>query len=199
MEESAPPKKKCRTSRPVDRRQIARVPRGYANSPDFPVLMLEEDEERCPHCFCRPCVISEPPYFLRGSRAVHIGNRSKQYHIYKFWQMLGDIGLWYHPECLVRKEAVTERDDPQDVMPECVKLITQSYQNKHELRLCTILGAWIISTPSGSTIHWPYSITHSINGTCKHTSYESVSLRFTFIFTWQGFTICQVIIIIILF
>ena len=122
MEESTPPKKKCRTSRPVDRQQIARIPRGYANNPDFPVLMLEEDNERCPHCFCRPCVISEPPDFLRGSRAAHVGNRSKRYPLCKkFWQMLVDIGLWYHPEYLVRKEAVTERDDPRDVMSECVQ------------------------------------------------------------------------------
>ena len=93
MEESesaTPPTKKRRaSSRPIDRQQIARVPRGYTNDSNFPVLILEDDDERCPHCFCRPCVISQPPDFLRGSAAAHIRNRSKRFNLYvKFWGMV---------------------------------------------------------------------------------------------------------------
>ena len=131
MEESesaTPPTKRRRvSSSPVDRQQIARVPRGYTNDSHFPVLMLEDVDERCPHCFCRPCVISQPPDFLRGSAAAHIRNRSKRFNLYvKFWGLLSDVGLWYHPEYLVRKATITERDDPRDIMPECVKTVIKT-------------------------------------------------------------------------
>ena len=79
------------------------------------MLIVEEEGERCPHCFCRPCVIAHPPDFLRGSAEAHVGNRGKRFKLYhKFWQLLGDIGLWYHPEYLARKEARTERDNPRE-------------------------------------------------------------------------------------
>ena len=66
-------------------------------------------------------MITNPPNFLRGSARAHVGNRSKRFKLYhKFWQLLGDVGLWYHPEYLTRKQARTDRDDPREVMPECV-------------------------------------------------------------------------------
>ena len=66
--------------------------------------------------------------FSKGSAAAHLGNRSKHFKPYtKFWQLLGDVGLWYHPEYLVRKGAVTERDDPREIMPECVITVIKQY------------------------------------------------------------------------
>ena len=60
-------------------------------------------------------VISQPPDFLRGSAAAHICNCSKHFNPYvKFWGLLADVGLWYHPKYLVRKGAVTERDPRDD-------------------------------------------------------------------------------------
>lgn len=99
----------------------SRTPRGYDDGSDFPVLVVDEDDERCPHCLCNPCVIACPPTFLRGSAAPLIGNRTKRFKLYqKFWQLLADVGLWYHPEYLPRKISRTERDDPREIIPDCV-------------------------------------------------------------------------------
>ena len=90
--------------------------------------MLDKEDERCPHCFCLPCVISEPPDFLRGSAEAHMGNRTKRFKLYtKFWQLLDDVGLWYHPEYLIRKASRTERDDPREIVPECVITVITYY------------------------------------------------------------------------
>ena len=128
MEEVQPPNKRHRvTSRDAF---ATRTPRGYDGS-HFPVLVVDGEDERCPYCLCNPCIIAQPPNFLRGSAAAHVRNRAKRYKLYhKFWQLLSDVGLWYHPEYLARKEATSERDDPRELMPECVKEV--SGKNNHK-------------------------------------------------------------------
>ena len=123
MSVAQPTKKRRVASRSVAGQQhlVARVPRGYTGNPKFPVLMLDKENERCPHCFCQPCVISEPPDFLRGSAEAHMENQTKRFKLYtKLWQLLNDVGLRYHPEYLIRKASRTERDDPKEIVPECV-------------------------------------------------------------------------------
>ena len=67
-----------------------RPPYGYTSSP-YPFV---GGPEPCPHCFCSPCMISNPPTFLVGSCPADICNASKRYPLYrKFWSVLRDIAL----------------------------------------------------------------------------------------------------------
>ena len=55
--------------------------------------------ERCPHCFCSPCVVTLPPTFLVGSAPPNLRNAHKIYPLYrKFWRVCRDIGVWKHRE-----------------------------------------------------------------------------------------------------
>ena len=100
-----------------------RPPKGYSGG-EFPRLVGKNEQpgvNPCPHCLCTPCVISQPPNFLIGSAAPALGNVSKRFYLYrKFWQMLKEVGLWECDTYIERKSVHTRRDDPREIMPECV-------------------------------------------------------------------------------
>ena len=101
-----------------------RPPYGYSASP-YPSV---GGPEPCPHCFCSPCVINNPPTFLVGSCPPDIRNSSKRYPLYrKFWRVLREIGLWRHEPYLVRKATRTSCDDVREIMPTCVTRVSGSY------------------------------------------------------------------------
>ena len=97
-----------------------RPPYGYTSTP-YPFV---GGPEPCPHCFCSPCVMRNPPNFLLGSSPADIRNASKCYPLYrKFWRVLRDIDLWAY---IVRKETRTSRADVLEIMPTCVTRVSAS-------------------------------------------------------------------------
>ena len=101
-------------------------PRGYTTS-DHPVV---GGPGPCPHCFCSPCVVSNPPSFLVGSSAADIRNATKRFPLYtNFWGLLKDIGLWNYEPYLVRKSARTHRADVREIIPSCVTNVSVQYNN----------------------------------------------------------------------
>lgn len=90
--------------------------------------------DACPHCFCSPCVVSNPPTFLFGSSAADLRNANKRYPLYeKFWRLLKELGLWRYEPYLVRKCARTIRTDVREIMPSCVKIVSEM------VHLCNLL------------------------------------------------------------
>ena len=68
----------------------------YGYSDSTPTI---DGPERCPHCFCSPCVVALPPAFLVGSVPPNLRNAHKIYPLYrKFWRVCRDIGVWKHRE-----------------------------------------------------------------------------------------------------
>ena len=54
-----------------------------------------DDSSGCPHCFCSPCVIANPPSFVVGRAAMNAHNAHKRYPLYrKFWRVLNELGVW---------------------------------------------------------------------------------------------------------
>ena len=104
---------------------------------DFPRLVENNEQlgvHPCPHRLCTPCVISQPPSFLTGSAAPALGNISKRFSLYrKFWQMLKELGLWSCETYMMRKSMRTRRDDPREIIPECIVKV------KLQLYKCTYL------------------------------------------------------------
>ena len=106
-------------------------PLGYSGNQPFPVLGGSGDPV-CPHCLCRPCIIQQPPDFLVGSSAPYNGNCVYRFRLYRrFWRLLQQIGLWMHEEYLMRKERVTARDDPREIIPKCVVKVRVHNQTSH--------------------------------------------------------------------
>ena len=110
---------------------VIRPPKGYEGD-DFPRLgRIDSDDGSpedgsCPHCLCAPCVIAKPPSFLAGSAMPALGNMTKRFSLYrKFWQLLKELGLWQCETYLQRKEARTARDDPREIIPECVVTVRE--------------------------------------------------------------------------
>ena len=100
-----------------------RPPYGYNSSP-YPLV---GGLEPCPHCFCSPCVVNNPPTFLVGSCPADIRNASKRYLLYrKFWRLLKDIGLWRHEPYLTQKAMRTSRADAREIIPTCVTKVNAS-------------------------------------------------------------------------
>ena len=101
---------------------VIRPPKGYI-SLDFPRLVGNNDEDndsKCPHCLCTPCVIVQPPSFLTGSTAASLGNISKRFSLYKkFWRLFKEMGLWQSDVYLQRKSVRTSRDDKREMIPQC--------------------------------------------------------------------------------
>ncbi len=95
------------------------LPRGYETlQHNVPV---HRGLNHCPHCFCAPCVIQQPPTFLKGSCDPHPANAEKRHRLYKlFWRCLNTLGVWQDEEYLRAKELRTARDDRRDIMPRCV-------------------------------------------------------------------------------
>ena len=95
-------------------------PLGYSANRPFPVFSGGGDSS-CPHCFCMPCIIQQPPEFLVGSSAPYEGNAVYRFRLYRrFWRTFKDIGLWRQEEYLRKKERRTTRNDPREIIPLCV-------------------------------------------------------------------------------
>ena len=104
---------------------VRRLPKGYA-SEEFPRLVGNADEEQCTYCFCHPCVIALPPHFLTGRAEAALGNISKRFALYhKFWQLLGDLGVWKCEMYLEWKSTRKSRDDCGERIPECIVTVRQ--------------------------------------------------------------------------
>ena len=96
-------------------------PSGYDND-EPPVL---DGSSACPHCHLSPCVTQRPPSWLRGSATEGLSNIPKRYKLYsKFWTLLGQLGVWSHPEYLSYKRTRTTESDRRDIMPDCVLTVS---------------------------------------------------------------------------
>ena len=90
-------------------------------------IPLLRGNNHCPDCLCNPCVIANPPDFLRGSCSPHPANDGKRYRLYRFfWSLLRDLGIWSDKEYLQRKQERTVRDDHRDIMPKCIIKVIHS-------------------------------------------------------------------------
>ena len=99
-------------------------PRGYWNQTLVPLL---RGNNHCPDCLCNPCVIANPPDFLRGSCSPHPANDGKRYRLYRFfWSLLRDLGIWSDKKYLQRKQEHTVRDDHRDIMLKCIIKVIHS-------------------------------------------------------------------------
>lgn len=67
---------------------ISSTPHGYTTS-DHPVL---GGPGPCPHYFCSPCVLSNPPSFLVRSSSADVRNANKQYPLQKILE--ATEGYW---------------------------------------------------------------------------------------------------------
>ena len=90
----------------------------------------------CPHCHLAPCVTVKPPSWLRGSAEASLGNISKRFKLYrKFWTLLGQLGVWNHPDYITHKQTKTSILDSRDVMSDCVLRVSladlYSHSNLH--------------------------------------------------------------------
>ena len=102
-----------------------RAPKGYEGD-NYPMLVYDNksQEECCPHCLCNSCIIARPPDFLTGSATPALSNMRKRYTLYrKFWQLLKEIGLWQCERYLQRKQGRTARDDPREIIPQCIIMV----------------------------------------------------------------------------
>ena len=69
----------------------------------------------CPTCYQTPCVIKQPPSWLRGSVAPSLGNAAKRYRLYKrFWTLLGRLGVWNNHSYLATKALYTNNNDTRE-------------------------------------------------------------------------------------
>ena len=94
------------------------IPWGYQASERVPVL---RGNGHCPHCLCAPCVVQQPPDFLRGCCGAHPANDEKRYRLYRlWWRSLKDLGVWKDEEYLTRKAQRTVRHDRREIIPSCV-------------------------------------------------------------------------------
>ena len=94
------------------------TPSGYNRIEDVPLL---RGHNHCQHCLCSPCVVVQPPNFLRGSCDPHPANSEKRHMLYrKFWRCLSSLGVWRDDGYLRRKEARTVREDRRDIIPDCI-------------------------------------------------------------------------------
>ena len=58
---------------------------------------------------------------VRGSAEANLGNITKRFRLYrKFLTLLGQLGVWNHPEYLDYKHIKTSVLDSRDVMCNCV-------------------------------------------------------------------------------
>ena len=79
------------------------------------------DTHQCPECLQTPCLVLNPPSFLKGSGMADIGNVHKRYHLYrKCWSHLQKEGLWKNSIYLERKAIYTTIDDLREIMPWCI-------------------------------------------------------------------------------
>lgn len=105
-----------------------------------------EGRDRCPHCFCQPCVIDEDNrqmWWPRGQADPHRLNTGFRKDLYKrFWVMLLHRGAWTMPEYVEKREQALQRDarrrvyvwsvllSKRDIMPDCViKFVRTSFPN----------------------------------------------------------------------
>ena len=94
------------------------TPRGYSRAEDVPLL---RGPHHCKYCLCAPCIILQPPVFLRGSCDPHPANSEKRHMLYKkFWRCLSTLGVWKDEGYLQHKETRTAREDKRDIMPKCI-------------------------------------------------------------------------------
>ena len=119
-----------------------RPPKGYLDL-NFPRLVTNRDTaEHCLYCLCCPCVIALPPHFLVGSAEASLGNTTKRFNMYrKFWSLLKTLGLWNCEVYLMRKSARTSRDDPREIIPQCIVQVqftesTIEFIHTYTLYLC---------------------------------------------------------------
>ena len=94
------------------------TPRGYSRAEDVPLL---RGPHHCKYCLCAPCIILQPPVFLRGSCDPHPANSEKRHMLYKkFWRCLSTLGVWKDEGYLQHKETRTAREDKRDIMLKCI-------------------------------------------------------------------------------
>ena len=93
------------------------MPSGY-DKDDPPEI---DGPDACPHCHLAPCITAKPPNWLRGSAEANLSNITKRFRLYRrFWTLLGQLGLWNHPQYIEYKQTKTSVLDCRDVMPDCV-------------------------------------------------------------------------------
>ena len=98
------------------------TPRGYSRAEDVPLL---RGPHHCKYCLCAPCIILQPPVFLRGSCDPHPANSEKRHMLYKkFWRCLSTLGVWKDEGYLQHKETRTAREDKRDIMPKCIVVVS---------------------------------------------------------------------------
>ena len=104
---------------------------GYSSG-DHPHINGSQQHPPCPHCLCGPCIVQQPPDFLTGNAAPHVGNNRRRYRLYKlFWGLLDHLGFWQHPAYLFRKQGFTTRHDVREVMPLCIRTVSAIARTVH--------------------------------------------------------------------
>ena len=87
----------------VEEDSVVEVVLGALEVASTDVAPILDGGSRCPHCFCRPCIIASPPVFLVGSASADARNAHKHFPLYrKFWRVLNELGMWRHEEYLER-------------------------------------------------------------------------------------------------
>ena len=116
---------------PLVNNRICVIASGYDTS-EPPVL---DGECPCPYCHLAPCIIAQPPSWLRGSASANLGNITNRFKLYgRFWTLLGQLGVWNHPLYLEYKLTKTAIHDKRDVMPDCVLRVSQAPQSETNKR-----------------------------------------------------------------
>ena len=113
-----------------------------AEAVDLPhIVHFQQDPEadRCPHCFCAPCITSEDfrqewwPTISTRPMILNSMTRKTQYK--RFWTMLYHRGIWNLEEYLTKKTIALGRDPNRtiyvyhrrDIMPDCVLKIVRGW------------------------------------------------------------------------
>jgi len=110
------------------------------------LIPQEEGEAECHYCFCRPCITSPEPMWLREQAACpeNAAIRRKMYK--NFWGVMSNLmpSPWHDPRYLARKQARMAQDaalaparrrlvmagSVREVMPKCVlRLVRRKYPN----------------------------------------------------------------------
>ena len=107
-----------------------------------PLIKMDPSDEKCPHCLCRPCIISEQfrqSWWASQNERPRIQNSGLRKTAYrKFWTMMYHRGVWNCQEYMDRKVSAFGLDPQRtkyvyhkrDIMPDCVlKVVRTWYPN----------------------------------------------------------------------
>ena len=93
--------------------------------------------DRCPHCFCQPCVTDETnrqQWWPQESRNPNDCNSIPRKDCYRrFWAMMSHRGVWEIEDYVRKKELALQDQDEEnviwqrDIMPDCVLKLVRSW------------------------------------------------------------------------